>query len=575
MAARTYRPVLMVHLRLLFDESLHVTQHPVPAPVSAAAHARRRAACGGIEPQLDPLILRTGRTDVTFLHNLVPTRASVELASPRQAATFDFTFPFRRLPIDPRTARAVGVEVHLGTVTDADFAAGMRGGTINGVPLSLLETRGENGRAREDTLLMIGTVDEWENEDDEKGCTIKCTGRDMRAILLDSELPIDVLSRVDPTQPVDEVVRQILCLHPFGDQFTVVVNQADWQGRVLPPLGPGFIPRHRRGARGRGATGATSTQKLSYWDAITRVCFFTGAIPTFVGTELRIRPVRSVYDQIEAGFDGTPTPFADGALRSDGETPFAVRRLVWGRNILSMKSTHRLNGKSKPKVVRVIAHDPDTTSRTRTSAVIEARWPPRPTTTAPRSSAQNRVRTHVAPSGQAAHEEMVNIPVAGIRDPAQLEEIARALFEEMSRQELTGTVRTKSLASYAGDNDDPDMLRLKPGDALELLCDTRALASRPPLVNARVDFARTPAEQQIADLTARLGDENLARVIVATARGTVVELQTFFRIATVKYEWDTKTGVEITADFQNYFTHRYDPNAPRTTVPSQVTRRSA
>jgi hypothetical protein len=570
----------VVNLRFTFWEDLNVSRTPPPAPVSPAQRVRARDGCGTIQPQLDPLILRQGSRDgVSFLHNLVPMRGSVELPGPRQAATFDFTLPFRRLPIDSRAVRACGVEVHLGTVSAADYAAGMRGATVNGVPLSVLDTRDANGRTREDTRLLVGTVDEWENEDDEKGGWIKVTGRDMRGLLLDAQLPVGLLEAVDPSKPIDEVVRQILCLHPYGDQFTVAVNAQEWSGRVLPPLGPGFIPRHRRGARGTTVSGGTTRQDLSYWDAITKVCTLVGAVPTFVGTELRIRPVRSVFDQLDQGlYEDNPSPFAGGGLRTaEGVEPFGVRKLVWGRDVRRLKTTHRLNGKAKPKVVRVIAHDPDVTDRARGRAVIEARWPPARTSHDPRSPTVNAVRTSVAPSGRQAQEEMVNIPVSGIRDPAQLTEIARALFEEVGRQELTGTLATSSLASFGGDNADPDLLRLKPGDAFELLCDVRALASRPPLVHSRTDLLRQSFDEAVAAVERQSGlPHNIARVVAATLRGEIVELQTFFRTATVKYGWDAEKGVDIDIDFQNYFVHHFNPQNRETGSPvasSAATRR--
>jgi len=583
----TYYPSCVVNLRLRFDEALHIV--PVPAPESDAARAAAPPTSRDAAPDLLPLILRTGEENVSFVMGRVPKKANIELPGYRQAGTFNLTFDFKELPIDPRTVRACGVEIHLGTIEPGEFAAGMRGRDVwaDGVRSSVLNTRTPSGGIRQDTLVMVGTMDEWKPGHGETGSIVTIVGRDMRGILLDSPLDPLALEHLDAGADVLALVRQILDFHPMGDSFVVEANAGEWPNGHLPcPMGQDMVPRHRRGAKGArsGGRANTSHSQMSYWDAIVRYCFLVGAIPTFRGSTLQIRPSRSIFDQGRGGIDPRiATPFEGGRQRTVGDgLPFSVRRLVYGRDVQELHVERKFTGRTRPKVIRCISVNPSgsitgdeaptdiTGPDDQSPYLMSARWPPAGTT--PRAAAART--TSVAPSGSNAHEEIVNIPVPGITNYDRLLEVARGLYEEVGRQELGGSARTKDLGSFGGSNADPDLLRLRPGDGVVLLTDVRALSSRSPLVSTLTDNARAPFEQQVREVAERIGDENLARVIVATARGQVLELQRFFRVSNVKYEWDVEKGMDVSFDFQNYFVHRYGSVNTTENIPTAAPTRS-
>jgi hypothetical protein len=548
-----FYPSMVVKLKLRFDEALHVVSDP---PAQTTGEAAANPPQGSGDPAMEPLVTRRGEQNATFILGRVPKKGDVELPGYRQAGTFSLTFDFKDLPIDPRTVRASAVEIHLGAVSPDDFATGMRRKEENGTRRSVLTPSDDN-------RLMVGLVDEWEVEHTDSGSEVTMKGRDMRGILLDSplsskrpnfETPASILQALDLSQTIDNVVRQIISFHPEGRQFTVAVNAAEWPGGQLPAgLPANVIPRHRKGARGQRAGGRSNVQgqadQMTYWDAIVRFCYLVGAIPYFDGTTLRVRPVRSIFDQERAGFDPSiPTPFRPDQPREVGGQQFSVRRMVYGRDVAKLSFSRKFAGNSKPKVIRCVATNLSRTDRTATTTV-EAVWPQPTNTTGAR-------RTRVDPSNQQAQAEMLTVPIAGINDPARLLEIAKNLYEEIVRNEMGGSFDTKNLASFGGDNQDPDLVRLRPGDGIEFYVDARALSSRAPLVSTLTDHEREPFETAVNRIKDRIGDENLARVIVATARGQVAEIQRFFRIANVKYGWAADSGVNISADFQNYFVQR-------------------
>ena len=554
-------PSMVVNIRLKFDESLFV--QPDEDPVSTD-DTLARPPTGQQRAQLQPLILRRGAANVSFIMARVPRSGSVELPGYRQAGQFQFDFAFKDLPVDPRTVRSAAIEVHLGAVSADDFAAGMRGPEADGRRRSILATRDEAGQPNQETLLMEGIVDIWSTNDSNEGssCTIK--GRDLRGVLLDTPLTNDprvgqqILGELDMSLPIDQLLRQLLSYHPSFGGMSILVDPSEWPNGVVPAVGDAeIVPRARRGARGRnrgGNAAPSSGGNLNFWDLVVRFSYLVGAIPYFRGSALVVRPSRSIYEQARAGNPFNPTPFAGGEPRAvDAATgaaispPLRFRRLVYGRDIEEISFDRKFAGWQKPRVVRCVSNDLGSTQRGQQRVIVGV-WPPQPEENA---RARRARRTSRDPGTDQSRQEIVNIPVAGVRDVGRLTFIAKSLYEEVGRGEVGGSCTTRSLGSFGGDNADPDLLHLMPGDGIEFMTDTRNLR----LTSTRADAERLPFEDQMRLVGARLGDENLARVIVATSRGQIQDVQRFFRVANVRYSWN-EGGVQIDFDFQNYMVVR-------------------
>lgn len=578
-----FYPSCVVNVKLKFDESLTVVD--LDSPEAVDDRARQGGSIGTEKLSTEPLILKRDEENVSYVLGRIPKKASFELPGVRQAGQFNLTIDFKDLPIDPRVIRAASIEAHLGAIPASEFGLGMEGAVIDRQRTSVIATRDSSGQPNPDTLVMIGTVDEWHVDHTESGSEVSIKGRDMRGILLDTklgttpELAQAILDLLDLSAPINEVILQLLGFNPFFDQFTVVVNPEDWPNAFVPaPSSAAAVPRHRKGAKGN-KSGGRANQKgsgsdQSFWDLIVRLCFLVGAIPYFQGTEIRIRPARSLYDQKRGGIDPTiPTPFEGGQQRSFDaiarkslEPALSVRRFVYGRDVQSFSFDRKFGGGQRPQHIRVIGVDDSSASRGQ-ERLVEAIWPPI-------SAPERSKRTRVAPSSKKTMQEIVNIPIAGIRDFDQLLTIARNVYEEIGRGEVGGSIETKNLASFGGNNQDPDALRIKPGDAVEFLVDTRNLSFQTPLISTLTDHQRLSFEDQVAEIEKRIGDQNLARVIVATSRGQIQELQRFFRVQTVKYDWGANDGIKIAFDFQNFIVARAEVDADVSDQPGSAVRRS-
>ena len=565
----TFRPACAVNFKLYFDESLNPNANP-PPPDTVDNNVRVPKDGASGQPTQEPAMLQRASQQASFIYSRQPKHLSVELPGYRQAGTFNATFDFRDLPIDPRTVQACAVEIHLGSVSHADFARGMVRSERDGSRASTLRTRDANGNPRQDTLVMVAYVDQWDVDEADRGAEVSLIGRDMRAPLLDTPIGVapgvlaTILDQLDLSQPINTVVKQLLSYNPLFGQFSVETNPAEWPNETVPaPSAADLVPRHRRGARGQRAGGRASlpgdSNNMSFWDLIVQLCYVVGAIPYFRGTALVIRPARSIFDQSRAGFDPTVrTPFANGQPRTvpGTNTTFNVRRLVYGRDIQKLHFSRKFGGYAKPKTVRCVSV---TALHRGLDNVIQAQWP---MPTAPAAARRNRT----APGGQQSQEEILTLPVPGIHDQGRLQEIARNLYEQIARLEFTGNASTRNLASLGGDNSDPDLLRLQPGDAVEFYTDVRELRARQPLVSTVTDHYRTPFEAQVNEIASRIGDRRLAEVIVATSRGQSAPTQRAFRVSTVKYTWTAAEALDIDFDFQNYYEARMVPDGVSTTA---------
>ena len=550
-----FYPSMVVNLQLRFDEgSTPGTDQPTPKSADDLCDAiiPSKPSTGGEQP----VILDRGIGDLSQIIGIVPRSASVTIPGYRQAGTFNIELAFRDLPLDPRVIRAMAVDIHLDAVAAQDFGDGM---TSN---FDAATRRPSIIGTSEDNILLRGLADTVVVEYGDRETVVRIDGRDLRGMLLDTSVPAKILACIDVNKPIDEVVRHIVQkLHPQGGGVPVDVDASEWPGGQVPsPATLSDVTRANLDALGQSLrpNAKGEVQQVNFWDLITTYCFLVGGVPHFVGPRLRIRPAKTLFDarrQEQAGFKGDPdTPFSGGQPRNVqppfSKTPeqFNFRRVVFGRDIKSLSFERKLAGVKVP-VIECVSYDTGGGVRGE-GRLLKVQFPP--------STEEAARTTGVAPSGKTAQTDVLRIDVPGVTSKDRLETIAENLYHEIGRQELGGSVETKNLASFGGDNRDPDLVRLRPGDPVEIRVDASGLGVFPPPISELTNAEGRSPEQQIKEVAERIGDENLARVLVAQSRGEVNALQRVFRVANVKFDWSKDTGIGIAFDFQNFVEARYN-----------------
>jgi hypothetical protein len=510
-----------------------------------------------------PLFLQTGGQDAySFRKVVIPISCDVEIPNIRSAGKFKIRMNYRDVPFDPRVFSAVAVTIRFGTVAasqSAQFATGT----------ALLQPDPNRFSG-----VMVGVADTAFVEHTDTGSFIELEGRDLRGILADSKAPAAVFSKLDLRKNIKDVVGQILDQHPFGSYFKSILRALarDFPNGLPSPYASGDATRVQLGADGKGSTAATSSEEVSFWDLIVNYCYICGVVPYFTTTRdpnaesrLVIQPLRTYYEQELA----PSTPFDGGVARlSEDGRIINVRELMYGRDIARLSFERKFQG-SKGRGIRVVCLN--TSSKQRgTQKLLEVTRPQGlivPKNKAKLTGATKeqipRIQAgQIGPIGDIGYTDVDTIYVYGVTSKKQLELVADAIYQEKGRGEMGGSCETSNLASFGGTNADPDLLYLRPGDAIRIgVMQSTVLGLSGTLADTTLSEAQLDAIYQTRGFPAPVA----AALAQSAKRGTPTA-QPYFRVGNVKYSWSNQSGMRISFDFQNYIEGSREGGANQPTV---------
>lgn len=493
----------------------------------------------------------TGSTDgLTFeIAGIIPQVAEWSQNGIRLADTLTATIRYVDCPVDPRLVRAAAVEFYLGTVKAADFAAGIRGATraaatppsgaaparaggdaaepLNLVPDTFVDSR---NHARSN-LRFQGWVDKWVvSATDVHEPTIQIECRDNTQVLLDTPAPKG--RPVSETLPLDKAIATYLTFAPAFGGLTVMYLPTTETPPMLKdairklPASLGPIP-----SKGGGATSATA--KTSVWDFLTDVCRSIGHSIRVQGTNIIIQRTRSlVAAQAPTRADD---PFAGG--RQVGDETLQVRRMIYGRNIKEMRVTRNFT-KNAPANISVRSYS------TRDKSVTVGRFPETP----------DRAK-YAIPGDSQPDQKWLELNISqDVHDPKKLQIIAQEIYENLGRQEMQVELKTVNLASFGGDNLDPDILDMKAGDTFELFVGRERETEVSTI--GKVEQLLLSAGFATALLTTQGYSTDFANAYYQAYSDAGFLTQ--FRLQHLKTLWSADTGVSLNIMGVNYIEVRSD-----------------
>lgn len=190
--------------------------------------------------------------------------------------------------------------------------------------------------------------------------------------------------------------------------------------------------------------------------------------------------------------------------------------LVWGRNISSVSEER--NNDFDRKGVGITSFDPET------GKTLEALWPPVGDKRVKGKRVAAKKRNDADALRQA--EKRDYFQYSGITDPQKLLDLAKRVYEERARQEMTGTVRTAEMRLATVSGSDFDLLSLRSGDVLRVEFDAED----------RQTIANLPSEQDRIDyLKGRGYSEDIAKIMARNV-GDLTELDASFYVKGVDIE---------------------------------------
>lgn len=571
MAIRRFYPSITCAIGLRFDDALTVLKAASPskqvarAPSSQSFYQQQLQRLNSI-PSVEPLFVSSGNSDpLSWLVNIVPRSAQLTKPGFRDAGTFRIELGYHDLPIDPRLVKAAQVRVFAGCVRPEDFARGVtevvqigQGGQVRS---SVIQGIGKDGSSDPNLLAIWGAVDDFGPVKFGDNPSLTLSGRDLRSIFISSPMRRGQLAKLDLTRDIVTVVNELISRHPLAGQMGIKARADEWPGGQIPsPGAAGNLTAVHLDAKKKGTSGpppSVMESKLNWWMAIAQYCMLVGAVPYFVGKDLAIRPARSLYDlrNLDPFDPVAQKPFLRSRVGTNG-LPSGVRQLIYGHNC-EISYSRKLQGPDRPKVIEVVALN--TSAGVRGQAKLMRALYPKDLA----KQLQKLHATKESPSGQLAEDEVLRIPISGVNSQDQLDDIARAIFETTARFEIEGTFDCRDLASYTQEdgNDDPDLLRLTPGDPVEISVAAEKLGSRnpadPQIVSDATALAGLSYDDAVEQLSATLGDRNFAAAIVATSRGLVVETESTYRVSEVEINWSRDTSCRVSGKFHNFIEARY------------------
>ncbi len=332
-----------------------------------------------------------------------------------------------------------------------------------------------------DSLAFVGYIDVPECALTGEGETVKLEGRDYTALFLDYPWRDGA---VDIAQPLERVLAAILAIVP-GAADIPVSWLASAQSLDLSTI--------------VGRTQWTPRAGDDAWTLLVDLLGVAGLLPTIVRDTLEIRSA----------------------------TDFGARLVsfTYGSN-LSRLSFKRNQNEMRTRQVRV------TCWNEAQRAASEAIYPSEPVVVRKRLTASGQVKTEAAP--------LITYTVSGAYTQAQLDDVARGIYEEAAREQVEGAMETRDLVDLDGailpilGNGDALHVQLgKTGDqsSIQGMSETEALAfltSGPRAMQAEV-----------------------AAVLVASWTRAQSLAATFY-LRRVTHRWSRSDGYAMTAEFINY-----------------------
>ncbi len=442
-----------------------------------------------------------------------------------QADSWEAEFEVGDLPFDPDFIRAGAVELYLFQLSESEQRVMSRR-----EPLSEPDAGAQRPRGPTDTAALelglessrdrftygnkpaiFGLIDLPKMRLSEDGGWITLSGQDYTAHLTAEQwkpLPNGRARRIPVGQRVDDLVRDVLAeADPEG---RMVVEVRGIEARDLPIVGKNEVRGSKRGIPVEADT--------SYWDVIYKVAHRHGLIAFVDGLSVVLQRPRNL-----AGEDGA-----------------RVKRLAWGRNLVSLDMERAL-GKQQAPTILVRGYDP------KSRETIDVEYPVgsyhRATKTG-KTAAATKTTTRKSKKGKITttvknRDEYEIVPAYGITDRVVLEQMARTRYEVLSRAERRVVAVTRDLRDMRGS----DLLSVTAGDAVSIGWDdfNRAILSNPQIAR----------EVKVGHLVDRGFNREISGKI-ADAYTKLEAVQRPLRVKEATIDYSADDGVTIEVDLQDF-----------------------
>jgi hypothetical protein len=406
-----------------------------------------------------------------------------------EADTFRATIDYQSFPFDPRCIRACGV-----TICMED-----RKKTFNtDNSLNLIEPTEAN-------IVFLGFVDESSITFDDETRTVKIEGRDYTSLFIDQKRlntePIPL------NKPIDEIIKDIINEQEATREIQVV-NRTGEQLPVLSAIAADFNP----------VTSVKNVKrKETYWEIMQSIVSRVGLVGFIELDRYVITKPQNVYEKRD------------------------IKHFIYGGNIKELSFTRRL-GRAKDFNVLVKSFN------ALDKRVEEAKIPDEATTpqftqlygseeiSVPQLDKDGK---KIEPPKTADYYTFL---VKDVTSKEQLIKIGESIFEELSRQQIEGSLTTfeMEVPEERGDDTSPILFsQIRNGSAIRIFLDQKELEE--------IGSASNKAQKK-AFLLRRGYPNDLADAFA----DSLSRINTVFYVKSVMFEIDMDNGFTMKIEFINF-----------------------
>lgn len=422
----------------------------------------------------------------TYDLNIQAKSLVVERNDYSEADTFKATIDYKSFPFDPRSIRACAV-----TICIEDRKKMFNSDNS----LHLIEPN-------EDNIVFIGFADESQIRFDNESRTVTLEGRDYTGLFIDQKrINTEPISM---SKPLDEIIKDLINEQEATKAIKIVNRTGEASLPIPAKLSSDYNPT---------TSVRNVKRKETYWDIMQDIVSHFGFVGFIELDKYVITKPQNIYEKKE------------------------IKQFIYGGNIKELNFQRKL-GRAKNFNVKVISFNP-LEKKTEEALIPEEALDPNikaPRVTIPQLDKDGK---KIDPPKDA---DFITFSVKDVTSKEQLIKIGESIFEEMSRQQIEGSLSTyeMEIPEETTSGTKPILFsKVRNGTAIRVYFTQEELKE----ISSNSNF-----NQKVAFLIRRGYEKDVARALA----GSLDRINTAFYTKSVTYELDQDNGFSMKLDFINF-----------------------
>lgn len=403
-----------------------------------------------------------------------------------EADTFRAVIDYKSFPFDPRTIRSCSVTI---CIEDRKKMFNSDNSLHLIVP-------------NEDNIVFVGFADESKVQFDHETRTVTLEGRDYTALFIDQKRIF--VEPIPMSKPIDQIIKDLINEQEATKEIQVINRTGE---ATLP------IPANLSADYNPTTSVRNTKRKETYWDIMQDIVSHFGFVGFIELDKYIITKPQNIYEKKE------------------------IKQFIYGGNLKELSFERKL-GRAKDFNVKVVSFNP-LDKKVETALLPEEAIDPN--IKAPRVTVAQLDKNgkKIEPQKEA---DFITFSVKDVTSKEQLIKIGESIFQEMSRQQIEGSLTTFEMEipeETSRETKPIKFSKIRNGTAIRVYLSQSELNE----ISSKSDF-----NQKLAFLIRRGYATEVARALA----GSLDRINTAFYTKSVSYEMDQDNGFTMKLSFINF-----------------------